>query len=188
MLALGLVIQREDTVRGINRRLNRRFSSARFTRGSAHNNLPSLAAGGLVRLVEKGSQPPLDRYAATEKGEEEFRAWLHQTELPPAVRDALQCKLEFFELEDIPALIEAVHEQEEAFTDATEIAHERLHMEQKARRASGKTDWRLELRLIKTKDAAKLGGLMAERLEALREELDELLARAQAASGEVGDG
>jgi DNA-binding PadR family transcriptional regulator len=192
MLALGLVVQQEDTVKGINRRMSRRFSSARFTRGSAHKYLPSLATEDLVQLVERGFEPSLDRYAATEKGEAYFGAWLHQTELPPAVRDALQCKLEFFELDDIPALIEAVHEQEEAFTAATDIAHERLQREQQARRASGETDWRRELRRIKSKDAARLGGLMAERLQALREELEELEERApqakQRARREVGGG
>lgn len=187
MLCLGLALQREDTVKGIDRRLTRLFSSARFTRGSAHKNLPSLAADGLVQLIEKGAEPSLDRYAGTDKGEERFQAWLHQTELPPAVRDALHCKLEFYELDDLPALVEAVREQEEAFTAATDIAHERLQAEQRVRRASGNaTDWRFELRRIKTKDAAKLGGLMAERLEALREELEELLVRAQTASSEVG--
>jgi DNA-binding PadR family transcriptional regulator len=187
VLCLGLALQREDTVKGIDRRLTRLFSSARFTRGSAHKNLPSLAADGLVQLIEKGAEPSLDRYAGTDKGEEQFQAWLHQTELPPAVRDALHCKLEFYELDDLPALVEAVREQEEAFTAATDIAHERLQAEQRVRRASGNaTDWRFELRRIKTKDAAKLGGLMAERLEALREELEELLVRAQTASSEVG--
>lgn len=189
ILCLGLAVQKADTVKGIDRRLNRVFSSARFTRGSAHKYLPSMAAEGLVRLVESGAEPSLDRYAATEKGAEHFHAWLHQTELPPAVRDALQCKLEFFELVDLPPLIEAVREQEAAFTAATNIAHERLQAEQRARLASGAaTDWRRELRRIKTKDAVKLGGLMAERLEALCEELEELHAAHEASGGEVGDG
>jgi DNA-binding PadR family transcriptional regulator len=181
-LCLGFVIQREDTVQGVDRRLKRRFASERFTRGTATKNLPSLAAEGLVELVAEGSERPLDRYRTTPKGEASFRDWLVQTELPPAVRDALQCKLEFFELEDIPDLIEAVHEQEDAFTAATDIAHERLRTEKRARRDRRKRgeppDWRLELSIIKTKDAAKLGGVMAELLEALREDLEDLVALA----------
>ena len=185
MLCLGFVVQREDTVGGVKRRLDSRFSSARFDRGSALKNLPSLAAEGLVQLVEKGDEPSLDRYAATQEGVEYFDEWLHQTELPPALRDALHCKLEFFELEDIPKLIEAVEVQEEAFTAASGIAHERLGRQQKARRASRKADWRRDLRIIKTKDAARLGGLMAERLESLREELEDLMAQA---AKQVGGG
>jgi hypothetical protein len=189
MLALGLVVQQEDTVKGVNRRMSRLFASARFTRSSAQKYLPTLATEDLVRLVEKGFEPSLDRYAATEVGVEYFQAWLHKTELPPAVRDALQCKLEFFELDDVPALIEAVHEQEDAFTAATDIAHERLQLEQRARLVDGKTHWRREMRRIKSKDAARLGGLMAERLQALREELEELEGRArQRAHGKVGGG
>ncbi len=190
ILCLGFVVQKEDTMRGIDRRLNRAFSSARFTRGSANKNLPSLAAEGLVELIAKGAERSLDRYRATAKGIEYFQEWVRQTELPPAVRDALQCKLEFLELEDVPDLIEAVRDQEEAFRAATDIASERLHTEQRARRARrrrGKPDdWRLDMSIIKSKDAVNVGGFLAERLEVLREELEELLARYQGAGSEVG--
>src|SRR5277367_1796789 len=94
-LCLGLVVQKEDTIQGLDRRLKRRFSSANFTRGAASKSIPRLAAEGLVELVEEGSQRTLHRYRVTPAGEADFLEWLHQTELPPAVRDAMQCKLEF---------------------------------------------------------------------------------------------
>lgn len=39
MMVLGLVIQREDTVAGVARRLADQFASARFPRSSEHKNL-----------------------------------------------------------------------------------------------------------------------------------------------------
>jgi|SRR5579875_3096777 len=179
-LCLGLVVQQEDTIQGLDRRLKWRFASANFTRGAASKSIPRLAAEGLVELVEEGSKRTLHRYRATPRGEADFVKWLHQTELPPVVRDALQCKLEFFAIEDVSTLIGSVHEQEEAFTAAADIAHEQLGKEKRARRSKRErgrpVDWDLELRIIKTKDAATLAGVMAERLEALREDLQDLLA------------
>ena len=50
-----------------------------------------------MRLVEEG--PPTSRRSTatrrTPEGIALFREWLRNTELPPIVRDALQCKLEF---------------------------------------------------------------------------------------------
>lgn len=189
-LCLGLVIQQEDTIQGVDRRLKRRFSSANFTRGAASKTIPRLAAEGLVELIGEGSKRTLHRYRGTPAGEAYFLEWLHQTELPPAVRDALQCKLEFFAIEDVSTLIEAVEGLEDAFTAAADIAHEKLGKERGLRRRqrrAGAVDWRLELSIIKTKDAAKLATVMAERLEALREDLEELLA-AYAEACEVDDG
>ncbi len=189
-LCLGLVVQQEDTTQGLDRRLKRHFSSANFTRGAASKSIPRLAAEGFVELVEEGSKPTLHRYKATSAGEAYFLDWLHQTELPPAVRDALQCKLEFFAIEDVATLIEAVQDQKEAFTAAADVAHEKLDIQKRARRRRRRgngVDWRLELGIIKWKDAAKLANVMAERLEALHEDLEDLLM-AYREAGEVDGG
>lgn len=178
MMVLGLVIRQEDTVAGVDRRLADQFASARFSRGSAHKNLPSLAEKGYVRLIENGppQEPTLDRYEATPKGVELFRGWLRHTELPPAIRDALQCKLEFLEREDLAALIEIVREEEEAYTVACDIARSRVLGEQRSRRARPKpADWRVRLRSIQSKDEANLWSLMSQRLERLHDELEGLL-------------
>jgi DNA-binding PadR family transcriptional regulator len=177
-MVLGLVIQQEDTVAGVDRRLADQFASARFSRGSAHKNLPSLAEKGYVRMVKKGppEEPTLDRYEATPRGVELFRGWLRGTELPPAIRDALQCKLEFLERDDLAALIEVVREEEESYTFACDIARSRVLGEQRSRRARQKpVDWRIRLRSIQSKDEANLWGLMSQRLERLRDELEGLL-------------
>jgi DNA-binding PadR family transcriptional regulator len=179
VLCLGFVIQHEDTAQGVDRRMKQRFASQRFTRGIAHKSLLSLAEDGYLELVEKGTEQPLDRYRATPKGEELFYEWLRQTELPPTVRDATQCKLEFYEMAELPEAIESMSEQQEAFGVATDIAHERLQEEKRARRERRKrglpTDYRLELRIAKAKDAVKLGRLMKQRLKELRADLQQIL-------------
>lgn len=178
MMVLGLVIQRQDTVAGVARRLADQFSSARFPKTAAHGNLPRLAKKGLVRLVEKGpdGEETRDRYEATAEGVEFFRDWLRSTELPPIVRDALQCKLELLERDDLAALIELVREEEDAYVAACDIARARVLREQRARRAHGEpTDWHVRLRSIQNKDEATLWGLMCKRLERLGNELEKLL-------------
>jgi DNA-binding PadR family transcriptional regulator len=186
MMVLGLVIQQGDTVAGVDRRLADQFASARFSRGSAHKNLPSLAEQGYVRLVERGSEPPLDRYEVTPDGEELYQSWFCHTELPPAIRDALQCKLELLKREDLAALLQVVCGEEEACTTAFNIAHARVLQEQRSRRARGKSaDWRIRLSGIQSKDRANLWGLMSQRLEHLRMELEDLL---EDMSGESVDG
>jgi DNA-binding PadR family transcriptional regulator len=187
MMVLGLVVQQPDSVAGVARRLADQFASARFPKTSAHNNLPSLAAKGYVRILETGDRSSLDRYEATAEGVGLFREWLHHTELPPAIRDALQCKLEFLEREDLAALIQLVGEEEQAYTAAFDIAHTRVRREQRSRLARGRpVDWRVRLRGVQNKDEAMLWSLMSKRLEHLREELEELLG--EISPGEVDRG
>jgi DNA-binding PadR family transcriptional regulator len=185
-LCIGLLTQQEDTIQGLDRRLKRHFASANFARGAASKSIARLEAVGHVEIAEEGDKRTLHRYRATPAGEAYFLEWLHQIELPPAIRDAMQCKLEFFPIEDLQRLIDAVVEQQEAFTHGADLAHDQLGREQRAqsskRRRGQPPDWRRELQMIKTKDAAKLGNLMADRLEELREHLEEL----RDASGEMG--
>ncbi len=179
MMVLGLVIQQADTVAGVARRLSDQFNVARFPVGSAYDNLPSLAKKGYVRLISKGppEEPTRDRYEATPKGVEHLRGWLLSTELPPLIRDALQCKLEFVEHEDVAELLQLVREQEEVYTAAYDFARARVLREQRSRRAKNKpVDARSRLRSIQHKDEATLWGLMSKRLERLGDELEELLA------------
>jgi DNA-binding PadR family transcriptional regulator len=180
MMVLGLVIQQSDTVAGIARRLADQFTVARFPNGSAYDNLPSLAKKGYVQRIAKGppDEPTRDRYSATLDGVEHFRGWLRSTELPPMIRDALQCKLEFTEREeDIAALLHLVREQEEVYTAAYDIARARVLREQRTRRAKSKpVDTEARLQSIQHKDEATLWGFMSKRLERLGDELEELLA------------
>jgi DNA-binding PadR family transcriptional regulator len=182
MMVLGLVIQQPDTAAGVARRLAEQFSSARFPRSSAHKNLPNLAHRGYLRLVEKGAEPSLDRYEATQEGIEHLRGWLRGSTLPPTLRDALQGKLEFLGLEDLVALVQTVREEEKAYSYACDIAHARVLQEQRSRRRSGATkmDWHIRLRGIQSKDEATLWSMMSQRLERLLGELQELLEEVSA--------
>jgi DNA-binding PadR family transcriptional regulator len=178
VICAGLLRQKPDTIRGLDKRLQVRFASANFTRGAASKSIPSLAKQGLVELVERGDRPTLDRYRITAAGEAYFLDWLRQTELPPMVRDVMQCKLEFFEFEELPGVIEGIEEQAIAYGVAADIAHETLHSEQRIRRERKRRgqppDWRQALSIAKTKDAANLGNAMRDRLNALLEELKEI--------------
>jgi DNA-binding PadR family transcriptional regulator len=183
MMVLGLVIQQSDTAAGVARRLAEQFASARFPRSSAHKNLPNLAERGYLRLVERGAEPSLDRYEATQEGVEHLRGWLRSSTLPPTIRDALQGKLEFLGLEDLVALVRVVREEEKAYSYACDIAHARVLQEQRSRRrlGGGIVDWRLRLRGIQSKDEATLWSMMSQRLERLLGELEELLEEVSAA-------
>jgi len=178
VICIGLLRQKPDTIQGLDRRLRLRFASANFTRGAANKSIPGLATQGLVELVERGDKPTLDRYRITAAGDAYFLDWLRQTELPPIVRDVMQCKLEFFALEELPGVIEGIEEQAIAFGAAADIAHERLQSEQRLRRERARRgqppDWRQALRIAKTKDAANLGNAMRDRLNAVVDELNEI--------------
>lgn len=178
MMVLGLVIQQPDTIAGVARRLIDHFEVARFPGGSAYDNMPRLASSGYLRLVAKGppGESTLDRYEATPMGVEHFRDWMRNTELPPTIRDALQCKLEFVEREDVAELLQLVREQEEVYTAAFDAARARVLREQRTRRAKNQpVDARARLQIIQHKDEARLWGAMSKRLERLGDELEELL-------------
>jgi DNA-binding PadR family transcriptional regulator len=175
MMVLGLVVQEADSVAGVARRLADQFASARFPKTSAHTNLPSLAEKGYVRLVEAGKQPSLNRYEATDDGIAQLHQWLLASARPPVVRDAMQCKLEFLKRDELGALIGIIRGDEEACRLACNNAHGRVVGEQISRRAGGNAvDWRVRLRSIQSKDEAALWGMMCQRLEHLREDLEEL--------------
>jgi hypothetical protein len=87
-----------------------------------------------VAVPKKGDKPTLDRYRTTPAGEAHFLDWLSQTELPPIVRDVMQCKLEFFKFEQLSGVIEGIEEQAIAFGVAADMAHEDLQSEQRRRR------------------------------------------------------
>ncbi|HXM87086.1 MAG TPA: hypothetical protein VN889_05590 [Solirubrobacteraceae bacterium] len=178
VICIGLLRQKPDTIRGLDKRLQRQFASANFTRGSASKSIPRLAGRGFVELVERGDNPTLDRYRTTPAGEEHFVDWLRKTELPPVVRDVMQCKLEFLEFEELADAIEGIEEQAIAYGAAADIAHETLQARQRLRRERERRgqppDWRQALSIAKTKDAANLGNAMRDRLNAVVEELKEI--------------
>ena len=184
MAILGLVVQKTDTVNSLGARLLERFPHAQWSRSVAHNSLPSLEKQGLVRLVEHGAERALDRYEATDAGAEEFRDWLRASSAAPiALRDAVHAKLELAEEEDVPDLIAAIRQEEEACAREFAAASSRLNVEWQLKRlgpahdAAGHQpsapDLRSRVRRALMTDEAMLWGMRARRLRRLRRELED---------------
>jgi DNA-binding PadR family transcriptional regulator len=183
MAILGLVVQKTDTVNSLGARLVERFPHAQWSRSVAHNSLPSLEKQGLVRLVDHGAERALDRYEATDAGVEEFREWLRASSAAPlALRDAVHAKLELAEEEDVPDLITAIREEEEACAREFAAASSRLNVEWQLKRlgpANGASlgqsalDLRGRVRRALMTDEAMLWGMRARRLRRLRRELED---------------
>ncbi len=177
MAILGLVVQKTDTVNGVGTRLVERFPHAQRSRSVAHNSLPSLEKQGLVRLVEQGAERALDRYEATPDGIEEFRDWLRTSSAAPlALRDAVHAKLELAGEEDVPDLLLAIREEEQACAQEFAAASSRLNLEGQRKRLGphgGGTDLSGRVRSALMTDEAMLWGMRARRLRRLRRELED---------------
>jgi DNA-binding PadR family transcriptional regulator len=183
MAILGLVVQKTDTVNSLGARLVERFPHAQWSRSVAHNSLPSLEKQGLVRLIEHGAERALDRYEATDAGAEEFRDWLRASSAAPlALRDAVHAKLELAGEEDVPDLIAAIREEEEACAREFAAASSRLNVEWQLKRlgpANGAgpgqsaPDLPSRVRRALMTDEAMLWGMRARRLRRLRRELED---------------
>jgi DNA-binding PadR family transcriptional regulator len=176
MAILGLVVQKTDTINGLGTRLVERFPHAQWSRSVAHNSLPSLEKQGLVRMIDRGAERALDRYEATDEGIEEFRDWLRTSSAAPlALRDAVHAKLELAGEEDVPDLILAIREEEQACALEFAAASSRVNLEWQRKRLgqlSG-TDVRGRVRSALMTDEAMLWGMRARRLRRLRRELED---------------
>jgi hypothetical protein len=185
MMVLGLVIQKPDTPAGVALRLAEQFPTAHFPTNSAHTNLPSMKDKGFVRLIKEGPTPSLHCYEVTRQGCDHFRSWIRNSvRLPPTIRDALQGKLEFVELEDLPALLRTVRVEEAAYIAASSAARARVLEEQGARRrARGRpVDPRVKLRSIQSQYEADLWFMMSQGVGRLCEELEGLVDEVFSAS------
>jgi hypothetical protein len=176
MAILGLVIQEPDTAAGVGARLVDRFPRARWSRSVAHNDLPSLARQGLVRMVQRGAKPSLDRYEATQDGVEQFQGWLRASSMgPPMLRDALSAKLAFSEEHDLPGLLQAIREEERICVAEFEAAQMRLGAARRlgALGPADGSDWAGRVQSAIMTDEAMMWGQRAKRLQCLRQELEE---------------
>jgi DNA-binding PadR family transcriptional regulator len=189
MMVLGLVVQQPDSIAGVARRLADQFASARFPKTSAHNNLPGLARDGYVRLVEPGGRASLNRYEATVEGIAHLRLWLRSSAPSPTIRDALQGKLQFLELDELASVLQTVREYENACRSEYRIARTRVLEEQEFRRRSkgGSLDGNAQLEAIRNQDEANMWSLHAQRLMRLREALEDLAGK-MSAEGDAQNG
>jgi DNA-binding PadR family transcriptional regulator len=171
---LSLVVQEPDTVAGVSRRLKEQFPAAHFPESSAHNNIRSLVKAGYLRLVEEGRGPTLNRYEATDAGNDASCRWLLSA-LPPTMRDSLQGKLAFVGCEQIAALIELVGEEERAFRREFDRLQGRWMGHKRFRSDLAEVDWQAELQAIRLKDEAEWFGEEVMRRKKRVAELEELL-------------
>jgi DNA-binding PadR family transcriptional regulator len=183
MAVLGLVVQQPDTIAGVALRLSETFPRARWSPGAAHSNMPNLAKQGLLRVVQEGREPTLDRYEATPKGVAQFRRWVgRSSSLPPALRDGLQARLEFAELEELSALVETVREAERDCRSEYAAAHGRWKAYTNLGPPSGPAGperlFKSKLKGIQLMDEVMLWGAQAKRLGHLSRQLEGLLEKA----------
>jgi hypothetical protein len=134
MAVLGLVIEApNETVTQIGERLHQRFPQARFSRSTAYNALPNLAARGHARRTycapgdDRGDRAR-DRYEATSIGFDIFRCWkldlrsAHSSAL--RLREPMDGRLELCSIEDIPRMIQLARREHAAATHLYELAHD----------------------------------------------------------------
>lgn len=195
MAVLGLVVQQPDTIAGVAYRLSETFPHAYWSPAAAHSNMRSLGTQGLLHVIKEGSGPTLDLYEATSLGVAEFYGWLVQSSAaPPALRDALQGRLEFIERNGLPALVEMVRRDERMFTREYAAAHKRWKQFTSTRFRAGQDApeevFRRELKVVQMADEADLWALQARRLRQLGGRLEGVLERASGGSlgHEFGDG
>lgn len=142
MVVLGLVLERPNaTVSDLGDRLHQRFRRARFSRSLAYNALPKLAQREEVRCTyrapgENRGDRARDRYEATQRGTDAFRSWMLDVPsgvVQPALRDAMDGRLELCRVQDIPRMIEIARREAAVAADLYAAAHD-----VQRRHASGK--------------------------------------------------
>lgn len=117
-VVLGLVVERPDNCYQLDQRLQQRFRSAEFARGTASQAIKRLLADEFVqeqrfskRLVLAGGHDATV-YEATEQGVAHFRAWMRASVRSLPVREELIAKVGLCQPEDVPRMIDVVREAE----------------------------------------------------------------------------
>jgi DNA-binding PadR family transcriptional regulator len=190
ILVLGIVVQEGGplTLANVGLRLEEDFGATQYSPNAVHQNLRNLTKGGYLRLVEEGTAPSFNVYEAVQKGVQEFEEWLNASEPdPPALRDAMQARLNFYtrraEQGDIAGLVERVQQQHKRCARRFAIAHgevrlEQDHQDEQERAKPGSVTLSESLRLIRLEDEADLWGKMSQRFRKLQGRLETLLAKA----------
>jgi hypothetical protein len=185
MIVLGLVVQQEDTVLGMSRRLTDMFPEAGFGRNAAHSSITSLLAKDWVHVSGTAAEAatasgrgrkssPLV-YAATPQGVEHFRSEQRVVELPPSIKNGIKSRLEFLRPEDVPLAIENFAKEAQACSESAESARMTLLADQRARRTARlPLTWEERLRGIIVKHEATLWTVVGYSLDNARTELEEL--------------
>jgi DNA-binding PadR family transcriptional regulator len=161
-VVLGLLIERPGTSYDLERRLQERFGSAQFGRGTASHAMQRLAHKRLIRVDEdrqvtaSGEAVGPRMYVVTPAGIEHFRRWMKGAVATPPVREELHAKIALCGPADLPAMIEVVREAEKACMVRLQGLQWRMQDEQQGMATS---DWSCRMgRLIRSGDVAWWGG------------------------------
>ena len=172
MAVLGLMTQGRASVATVHARLFKEFPYANYPRNSAHTGLPRLAEKGHVRLVRSGEESSEDIYEITPAGLKRFETWLHSIAvIPPPIRDPLQGKLAFIDLDGLDRIIAIVQKYEDAAAKEYSKMHGLVHA-LTMRGVAGRPQLKLER--IRLEFTATLWGQQTHRLSGLRQKLEAL--------------
>lgn len=154
-LILGLLAEEPSSCYQLDRRLADRFGSAGYTSGMAAKTVKRLLRADLVRPVAPapgtavwivgGAGVPV--YEPTPTGSERLRDWMWASITTPLVREELHAKIALCQPDDLPRMIELVH-------DATLVCAGRLqdlNLEaQRRRRLADPKRWSTQMDVVVT--------------------------------------
>ena len=179
MVVLGIVIERPgETASGIAHLVGRRFAYTRWSRSAAYNALPPLLKQGSVRRVyhAPGRQRSFDRYEATDEGVVDLREWVRaSSNVPVALREALHGRVEFSELDDLPALIESLRVELEVCKKEYVESRRQLHVVEASGPSRGASWSEIEIEAAVLSDQSLIWWQRIERLRRLSQRLEEIL-------------
>jgi hypothetical protein len=174
MAILGLLIQQPDTPSQLRVRLAREFPHGRWSRSIVYGDVPNLARRRLIRKVRTGEKSSGDLWESTAKGRALFKEWVSEAaKAPSPVRDSLLLWLEHSDESELPEMLQAVGEVEEAVRAEFEAAQVRLNTE----RALGNlgppdgSDWHGRMRYLVLSELVQICGQDTMRLKKLRQKL-----------------
>ena len=180
MMILGLVIQQEDTVAGVARRMNDQFASPRVGRGPPRTKIcpawPATASCGWSRKGRRTSRRSTAMRGRPRASSSCMGGCAPHGAAPGRPRrGAVQAGVRRGR-GSRSRLSRSSAKKSRRTRSLTTSRTPRVRREQRSRLARGRpVDWRIRLRGIQNKDEARLWSLMSKRLERLREELEELL-------------
>jgi DNA-binding PadR family transcriptional regulator len=171
MAILSLLVGGPESRSGIRSRLRREFPSGNWSRSIVDSSLPSLLEKGSVVLVGSGEEPSEEIYEASARGVDEFREWMRgSARAPLPLRDSFLLWIEHSTEAELPSLIQAAREMEEAAKAEFDEARRRLNSE----RVLGNlgppdgSDWTGRMRYAVLSETVVIWHQRAARLKSLR--------------------
>lgn len=128
-IVLGLLVREPANRYQLDKLLEKRFDSARYSRGTAKQAIKRLVDNGLARVREtstEGRRPSIPTYEPTPAGIRHFEEWMRASAGAPPVREELHAKIVLCEPQHLPRMIEVVRESEIVCTRRLEASNRRI--------------------------------------------------------------